>query len=73
MWEYVKGFCPKSHYFCLMPVKYEKEDDGKYHKQECRCYLVEKGECNDGKSCEHFKNADETMPLNKLMAKRYGE
>lgn len=56
-----------------MPVRYEKEDDGKYHKQECRSYLVEKGECNDGKSCEHFKNADEIMPLNKLMAKRYGE
>lgn len=73
MWEYVNGFCPVTHYTCLMPVRYVCDENGVYHKDECRCSKVESGECKNGRGCQHFMNAPDTLPKFKLRAKRYGE
>ena len=56
MYVYVKGFCPTTHYTCLMPIKYEKKRDGNYHKVQCVC--SHSASCNN-KECEHFNNAPE--------------
>ena len=56
MYGYVTEYC--SPYRQMMPVEYEKQSDGQYHKVKMACGKVESGEC-DGVSCAHFQAAPE--------------
>lgn len=55
---YVNAMCPKDGYFCGMPIQYEMEEDGRYHKKKCVCYHIRRGEtpCPD---CKHIEVAPE--------------
>ena len=37
MYDYIEGYCPILHYRCLMPIEYESQSDGEYHKIQCAC------------------------------------
>ena len=56
VYGYVTEFC--TPYRQMMPVEYEKQSDGQYHKVKMACGKVESGEC-DGVSCAHFQVAPE--------------
>ena len=59
---YVEEFCGK--YRQLMPVAYDKNESGEYHKTDMACNS--KGaECSLD-SCKHFQKAPDILEVNKL-------
>ena len=64
MYDYIEGYCPISHYRCLMPVEYQEQEDKQFHKVQCSCDILP--DCQDRKTCEHFRNAPEVQEKWKL-------
>lgn len=70
MYYYVEAFC--SPYRQLMPVKYDKKDDGEFHKVGMACDHV--AMCGVSlEDCKHFQIAPEIVPEDKLYQKKIGE
>lgn len=58
MYYYIREFCDP--YFQSMPVQYEKQDDGQFHKVGMAC--TNSGKCGVSLSeCKHFVAATETL------------
>lgn len=55
----------------LMPVRYEKQDDGRWHKIEMACSNFEN--CKNKLECNHFKAAPETIEEKHLHKNKIGE
>lgn len=70
MYDYVEGYCPVTHYRCLMPIEYEKKEDKQFHKTKVACAHL--SECKDIDRCEHFQNALETQEKWKLRETKMG-
>lgn len=68
--DYVQEFCKPSHYLCLMPIAYEKGEDGHYHKREMVCNLVKMQKCNLQRECLHFVNAAEIHQMPELLMEK---
>ena len=63
---YQEGFC--GIYRQSMPVVYEKNNDGEYHK--IKMYCENRKGCEKG-ACECFENAPETMQAHLMREKPY--
>ena len=63
---YQEGFC--GIYRQSMPVVYEKNNDGEYHK--IKMYCENRKGCEKG-ACECFENAPETMQAHRMREKPY--
>lgn len=63
MYEYVQEHC--GQYRQLMPVMYEKQDDGQFHKIKMACRNA--SECKIPlENCKHFQKAESILPADKL-------
>ena len=69
MYDYVEGYCPVLHYRCLMPIEYENQSDGEFHKIQCAC--DSSPDCQNKRSCEHFINAPEVQVKWKLRESKF--
>ena len=70
MYEYFMEYCKP--YRQLMPVEYQKQDDGQYHKVRMACHNADSCDINL-KECRHFQVAPETLPKERLREKKIGE
>lgn len=70
MYYYFREYCKP--YYQLMPVQYEKQSDGQYHKVGMAC--TNASICGVSlEECRHFKSAPDIMDKKDLYKKKIGE
>ncbi len=56
------GFCPQTHYNCMMPIRYTRNGEKEpFVKQDMCCTLVRHGACTKQAECKIIETAPDQV------------